>query len=228
MRKPLLMAVLVATTILLGGIVAQAAVVVLNFEGLQDHEAVNDFYNGGTGSLGSSGTNYGINFSTNSLAIIDADAPGGTGNFANEPSPSTILFFLSGGAATMNVAAGFTTGFSFFYANDTTLVGSVTVYDGLNATGNVLASLVLPLAGVGLGDPNGGTFGVWLPVGVAFNGTAKSVDFAGSQNQIGFDDVTLGSEIPNPEGDIPEPASIVIWTLLAGAVFCARRFRARG
>src|SRR5690242_20191664 len=91
---------------------ARAAVVVLDFEGLQNLEAVNNFYNGGTGGNGSGpGTNYGIEFSTNSLAIIDADA-GGSGNFGHEPSPDTILFFLSGGAATMNVAAGFDTGFS--------------------------------------------------------------------------------------------------------------------
>ncbi len=39
----------------------------------------------------------------------------------------------------MNVASGFTTGFSFYYAS--AMAGTVTVYDGLNATGNVLATI---------------------------------------------------------------------------------------
>src|SRR4029077_7151835 len=36
---------------------AKAGTVVLTFEGLQDNEQILNFYNGGTGSLGSSGTN---------------------------------------------------------------------------------------------------------------------------------------------------------------------------
>ena len=109
--------------------------VVLTFEGLQNFESVNGYYNGGTGGSGSGpGPNYGITFTASSLAIIDADA-GGTGNFGGEPSPSTGLFFLEG-TAVMNVPAGFTTGFSFFYS----AIGSpgvVNVYDGPNATGNL-------------------------------------------------------------------------------------------
>src|SRR4030067_2436143 len=96
---------------------AEAVIVVRDFEGLQNLEPINDFYNGGTGACGSSGgTNYGIAFTNTSLAVIAQDA-GGTGNFANEPSPSTILFFLNAVGALMNVAAGFDTGFSFFYTS---------------------------------------------------------------------------------------------------------------
>ena len=84
--------------------------VVLTFEGLKDNEAILDFYNGGTGSLGSTGTNYGVRFGADSRALIDLDA-GGSGNFANEPSPHTIAYFLSGAGVLMNVAAGFDTGF---------------------------------------------------------------------------------------------------------------------
>src|SRR5688572_20093730 len=85
---------------------APAAVTVLDFEGVGDYNPVGNFYNGGAG------TNYGIEFSPNALGLVDADA-GGNGNFGGEPSPDTALFFLTGAAATMNVAAGFTTGFSF-------------------------------------------------------------------------------------------------------------------
>ena len=213
---------LVAATILAGAASAtNAAVVVLTFEGIGNQASINDFYNGGTDSVGNSGTNYGINFSSASLGLIDADAGGG-GNFANEPSADTIAFFLSGSAATMNVAAGFTTGFSFFYSAFQDAF--VTVYDGLNGTGNVLATLSLLTNfnnGGCVGDPNGQACH-WDPVGVSFLGTAMSVDFGGVANQAGFDNITLGAATP---GGVPEPAS---WAMLIagfGLVGAAARRR---
>src|SRR2546421_12229159 len=95
---------------------SQASVVTLTFEGLKDQEQILDYYNGGTGGAGSGpGTNYGISFSPDSLALISSSA-GGSGNFNNSPSGDTIAFFLNGSGDLMNVAAGFNTGFSFFYA----------------------------------------------------------------------------------------------------------------
>src|SRR4051812_3801536 len=120
---------LALSTAAIGFAAPAEASIVLTFEGVGNLASVNNFYNGGTDSVGNSGTNYGINFSSNSIGNIDADAGGG-GNFANEPSPSTDLIFLSGGAATMNVAAGFDTGFSFYYSGNEP--GFVNVYDGLN------------------------------------------------------------------------------------------------
>jgi hypothetical protein len=177
-------------------------VTALTFEGLQNLEPVNNYYNGGTGGNGSGpGPNFGITFTSTSLALIDADA-GGTGNFGGEPSPSTALFFLDG-TAVMNVPAGFTTGFSFFYTSPS-FVGTVNVYDGPDATGNLLTSLSLPLT-PNNGDPDPtGTFSPFVPIGVSFNGTAKSVDFGGTVDQIAFDDITLGSATPGggPDFDI--------------------------
>jgi hypothetical protein len=179
---------------LLGSSAAQA-VNVLTFEGLGDQEPINNYYNGGLGGNGSGpGPNFGITFSSQSLSVIDSDN-GGSGNFSNNPSGHTIMFFLAGND-TMNVAAGFTTGFSFFYSANAT-PGSVSVFDGLNGTGNLLGTLVLPVT------PN--AFNVWVPIGVAFNGTAMSVVWGGSANHIGFDDVTLGSETPG----VPEPGSTI-------------------
>lgn len=195
---------------------------VLNFEGVGNLAGVNDFYNGGTDSLGNSGINYGINFSTTSLGIIDSDA-GGTGNIANETSPSTVLFFLDGGAATMNVASGFTTGFSFYYAGNSTDAGTVNVYDGLNGTGNILASLLLtPNGGACSGDPSGFPFCNFSAFGVSFAGTALSVDFGGVANQIVFDDVTLGSATP---GAVPEPGTWAMMLLGFGFAGGALRYR---
>ncbi len=196
-QRSIVTAVVLNLSLLCGSALAAGPgdVKVLTFEGLQNYETVNQFYNGGTGGNGSGpGTNYGISFSGNSLALIDSDA-GGSGNFGGEPSPDTILFFSSGGASTMNVPAGFTTGFSFYYSSPFTS-GSVTVYDGVDGTGNVLATINLPLTPAnGAPDPSG-AYSPFMPYGVSFNGTARSVDFSGGANSIAFDDVTIGSSTP--------------------------------
>lgn len=198
---------------------AQAATIVLDFEGLQNLESVNGFYNGGSGGNGStSGQNFGISFSSNSLALIDSDA-GGSGNFGGEPSPDTGLFFLSG-TAIMNVAAGFDTGFSFFYSSPD-FPGTVNVYDELDGTGNLLASLNLPVTpSNGAPDPNG-RFSPFLPFGVTFNGIARSVDFGGAANRIVFDDITLGAATPGGGDDgeptsVPEPGSVMALLAIGG------------
>jgi|GEM_PF-831350 hypothetical protein len=217
----------------------QGGDVVLTFEGLGDQEAVNEFYNGGTGGSGSGpGPNYGVVFSDNSLSIIDSD-DGGTGNFGGEPSPSTILFFLTGAAATMNVPAGFTTGFSFYYSAINN-PGVIRVYDGPDATGNVLATLDLPVTPTnGAPDPTG-QFSPLVPIGVTFTGTAHSVDFGGTINQVGFDNITLGSGTPGGGGGggptgtaaIPAPTLSPAWLIgLAGMLalvgVAGRRWRSR-
>lgn len=196
---------------------ARAATIVLDFEGLKDSEPILNFYNGGTGGFGSGpGANYGISFSPDSLALINT-ANGGSGNFSNPPSGDTIAFFLSGAGDTMNVAGGFTTGFSFYYA--AAIAGSVDVYAGANGTGALLASVALPVT------PN--PYTVWVPVGVTFGGTAQSVVFTGSANFIGFDNITLGSETPGTTNPVPLPAPAFagLALLVPMAANRLRRFR---
>jgi hypothetical protein len=186
---------------------ANAEIITLDFEGLQNLEEIREFYNGGTGSLGSSGTNYGISFSPNSLAIIE-NVAGGSGNIGGLPSPVTAAFFLSGTADIMNVEDGFDTGFSFYYSAVNS-PGFVEVYDGLDGTGNLLARLDLPLTPNGGSDPacNFNNFCPFIPIGVAFDGIAKSVDFGGVANQVAFDNITLGTD--DPDQKVPEPASVL-------------------
>jgi PEP-CTERM motif len=181
---------------------AFSAVVVLDFEGIADLSAVGDYYNGG------GGTNYGVSFSNDTLALIDADA-GGSGNFANEPTADTVMFFLNSNNAILNYAAGFDTGFSFFYSSST--AATINIYDGVDGTGNLLGSIVLGAQGFEgcTGDPTG-SFCNWTAVGVAFAGTARSIDFGGTANQTGFDNITFGSDRPV----VPEPSTYAL--MLAG------------
>jgi len=197
-----------------------SSVIVLNFEGLGDDDPVNDFYNGGTSGLGFSGTNYGIQF-TNAIGFIDSDE-GGTGSFANESSPSTVFSFYTT-AVYMNIAAGFTTGFSTYYCSSE--IASIEVYDDINGTGNLLGSVNLtPNIGSCTGDPTG-FFCQWDPVSIAFSGTAKSVLFIGNTTSQGFDDVTLGSLTPGPTPGVPiSNWAIFIGLFLIGA-FMVVRFR---
>ena len=169
-----------------------SGVIVLTFEGVGNLNEINDYYNGG------GGTNYGVHFNSNALGLVDA-SHGGSGNCGNEPSEYTIMFFLDG-AAIMNVAAGFNTGFSFYYASAQT--GTVSIYDGLDATGTLLAS--------GNYSATSNPWYYWATMGINFTGTAKSVKFDGVANECGFDDVTFGSSQPDPPNPPPDPTSISV------------------
>jgi hypothetical protein len=184
------------------GVGVQADTIVLDFEGVGNTAQVLDFYNGGTDSLGNSGVNYGASFGSASLGLIDSDS-GGTGNFANEPSAKTVMYFLTG-TLILNYAAGFDTGFSFFYSSDTAAI--VKVYDGLNGSGNLLGSINLTAQfsdNACVGDPSG-SFCTWTAAGVNFGGIAKSIDFGGATGNTAYDNVTFGSATP---GAVPLPTA---------------------
>ncbi|MGD0047994.1 MAG: PEP-CTERM sorting domain-containing protein [Bryobacteraceae bacterium] len=188
---------------------ASADVIVLSFDGLQDDEAVLDYYNGGYGSKGSGpGPGDGITFTSNGTAYISINN-GGTGQFAGTPVGDTAFTFLTGDTATMNVPAGFTTGFSFYYSE---VFNSETIYiwSGLNATGTLLATVPLPITPSEQGSNPAcsnadDTFCPFFALGVTFVGTAESVDFSGAEGQVAFDDITLGSDTPG----VPEPAAFI-------------------
>jgi hypothetical protein len=103
--------------------------------------------------------------------------------------------FLSGGGSIMDVAAGFTTGFSFNYSAPY-YGGDVTVWSGLDGTGTQLANISLPTTVSNVGtDPGcgGHDYCPLFPYGVSFSGTAESVNFSGSADYIVYDNITVGS-----------------------------------
>lgn len=198
---------LTLTTLAVGK--SEAATIVLDFEGIGNLNRVGDFYN-----------DFGITFSANALALVDFDA-GGTGNFGGEPSPDTILFFTEGESIVLNALNGFDTGFSFFYTSlASQFPGLVNIYDGLNGSGNLLASLELPPTPFNEAPDPTGDFSPLVAIGVSFAGIAKSVELRGTPDQIGFDNITLGSAKPIGIQAIPEPTT-VLSVLALGAVGAA-------
>jgi hypothetical protein len=220
--KLMLGTAIVSVASLLSAAVASAGVVDLNFEGINStypsgFAFINGFYDGGTSSDGTSGPNYGISFSSNAQAICLNSLTVSCSNTSRGGlAPSSAeggLFFVSGSSTTMDVAGGFTTGFSFNYSDPFTSGGNVQVFSGLDGTGTLLASFNLPLT-TGSCPGYGAQYCPFFPVGVAFAGTAQSVLFGGVANQVVFDDVTFGSSSPG----VPEPATWAMMLLGVGMI----------
>lgn len=167
---------------------ANASINTLTFEGIGNLNAVGNFYNGGAG------TNYGVEFVGNTLGLVAISA-GGTGNFTNAPSMPSAMIWLDGSATTMNVAAGFDSGFATYYSS-VQQTGSIDIWSGLNGTGSILATL--NLIALGSDYTPFATFDRWALVGANFVGVAHSVTFTGVPNQMIFDDITFGSNVPAP------------------------------
>jgi len=182
----------------------EAAPVVLDFEGAGDGAQLLEFYNGGTDSFGNFGSALGVSFGPNALSLS-------SGNFNDNPSGRTVMFFLTG-SAMLNYAAGFSTGFSFFYSSSTNAV--VNVWEGINGTGNLLASLNLTAqSNINCAQPLT-AYCNWTSIGASFIGTARSIDFGGGVNNIAYDDITFGSASAGDPGvAVSAPATLGLFAL---------------
>jgi hypothetical protein len=167
---------------------AFAGVVTLDFNGITSSFVyVNDYYNGGTASDGSSGPNYGVQFVDGQTLIYH------TGD-------SMIFPYSSGPNVTMNVAAGFDTFFSLKIGNPGYYSGyTIGIYSGLNGTGSTLLSAPLPVTG---------TYDTELvsPTVFSFSGTAQSVVLYAVADYVTYDDFSMNLS----GGTIPEPGSLVL------------------
>ena len=164
---------------------------VVNFGSLKNLEFIDQFYNGGKGSLGSGpGPNFGLQFTANAQAIISA-SQGGSGNFINNPGGEPVMFFQTGNTVTITATNGVNTAVWFYYSALQT--GSATVYSGPNGSGNILASVTLPPNNSGC---NTYKLCVWTTVAVPLNTNAGSISFAGVPDYLAIGPIHLGSAIP--------------------------------
>jgi len=186
--NPLLFAILLLS--LAAPLAAQTKGTV-SFGGLKNLEFVDNYYNGGTGSMGSGpGKDFQLEFTTNAQAIISA-AKGGSGNFINNPGGSPVMFFGTGTSVVINAKAGISTAMWFTYS--ALQAGTVTIYDGPNGTGNILSSIALTPNNVGC---NTYKMCVWSPVGIPLTTNVGSIRFSGAANFLGIGAIHLGVKIP--------------------------------
>src|SRR5580765_3467875 len=169
-------------------------IISLDFNDLKVDEEVLGYYNGGLGSLGTGpGPAFGVTFTSDFVTVP-------FGVFG----PPDLSEQLTSDSGIMNVAAGFSGGFSFYYANS----GSLLLYSGLDGTGSLVGSLLLP---------DEGGFGA---TGLVILTPFESAVFNG--NGLLLDNITFA---PGGELVIPEPSSIsLLWIGLA-AILTARCWR---
>ena len=177
---------------------AFAAPVTLDFEGTSSFQSIADFYSGGTDANGASGTNYGASFGLDALGLQnDALGP----YFSNAPSGAAIMTAVGADAA-LNVAQGFASSVSFAYSS--LAAASVSLYSGLNGTGDLLGTISLAAnAQNGCSDS---PLCYWSSTTFLFSGIAKSIQFGGAANVAGFDNVTFA----------PVPVPAAGWLMMSG------------
>jgi hypothetical protein len=180
MKRQLFLSPMLVSLLTLAGTNALASPFQLTFTGLQNDEGVLNYYDCGTGSLGSGpGTNYGITFTPSFIAIAVTGFPG-------SPDVGT----LNGSSAIMNVSGGIDGVFSFYYESSSSSSGLVTLWSGQNGTGTLLNTIELPAESG------------FNPVS-AIGDNAMSAVFSGTG--VEFGDISNGL---SPV--IPEPSSLLL------------------
>lgn len=203
----------------LAGAAAQGATL-LTFEGTTHNFPIGNFYNGGAGG------NFGVTFDGTEFAQVEGLTVSGRAGFRNEPSRSTVLLVGNAftGASTINVNGGFT--LLDFYYSAARSDSSVSIYDGLNGTGNLLQSLALTAQpGNGFFCPSDGGlaifFCVWTPVSIPLTSTARSLSFALGELRID----NLAFTAPQPASSVPEPSTMALTGIAAALLAACRQQR---
>ena len=189
---------LAAVVFVTSGMSAQAAVFI-NFDAITTGASVDSFYNGGTDSLGEVGPSLGVGFQTRDWLT--------TTGFGETTQPN--LAYSSSGLGSIDVYGGFTS-LNFTYGAFS--AATLSIYSGLDGTGSLLGSAILPA-----NDPN-----AFSPGSVSFGGTGFSIVLSAGAGQFGLDDMYIGTGTT----PVPEPASLTLVVLGAVSMtFGAYRLR---
>lgn len=146
----------------------------------------------------------GVQFSSNALGIVNYDA-GGSGNFIDPlltaGAAAQGITYGEGRSIAMTVPGGFRNQLSFRYAAPFELdkardpdgdgLHEVTIYDGPNGTGAVLATIDLPRT-LDSNLPVGAYALTQTAVVATFTGIARSVTFGSQADKLILDDITIG------------------------------------
>lgn len=182
---------------------AGASSLVIDFEHAWNYGSdVNGYYGGGTADDGMSGPDLGVTFVNMSGLSNDAAFT----YYSGAPSPLGTAYAHD--TAYMNVGAGVNGSLSFFYSTPVAVAGAIKAYSGLDGTGSLLGTFDLAANSSDLYD-------TWSNATLHFDGIAQSFDFTGSDNLVGFDNISA----------VPEAGSPAM--LLAGAALLAGATRRR-
>jgi hypothetical protein len=127
---------------------------------------------------------------------------------------------------TINLDQGFFTALSFWFASDLNSSGGLTVsiFSGLNGTGDVINITVPSATPCATGDFSNLTFCNWSLIGADAAGEARSVTFSGINASVVFDNLTFSTTRAT---ELPEPTSIALAVGALGALGWSRRRSAR-